>query len=519
MTLWLVTRDGAFFKRRPTASAPTWRTDLEREVCPAISAVGVRNARLSRHWLEEDGLPAAAPVVEKPPYRVPSMAEVNAVPWNGYTVASTFAGCGGSSLGYRMAGFKVLWASEFVDAAREVYAANAREWTKIDGRDIRLVQPAEILKACGGLKVGELDLLDGSPPCASFSTAGKRHQHWGQERKYSDKVQRTDDLFYEFARILEGLRPRAFVAENVSGLVKGVAKGYFLRILDRLKACGYRVEVRVLDAQWLGVPQHRPRTIFVGVRDDLVGVEPAHPSPLPYRYSVREAIPWIGKVLIGDPNHHRNPGTNFARGEVLGDDDPCMTVQASSGIIGGTDAYVDDVVLVEEPHGNNTGSRRSVDRPAPAVRNANGGGPHFMKIERVEPESDIGRFAIGREADKLSEGQKSSRYLGLVRAPLDGPSPTVTAGAEKVAGQHSRASVIHPTERRKFSIAELRRICAFPDDFVLTGTYGQQWERLGRAVPPLMMRAIAEVVRDRILREADRVRDDRKLRAKPRRRR
>ena len=113
-----------------------------------------------------------------------------------------------------------------------------------------------ILKAIG-LKAGEIDAMEGSPPCASFSTAGKREKHWGKAKKYSDTVQRTDDLFFEYVRLIDGLKPRAFVAENVSGLVKGVAKGWFLEILAKLKACGYRVECRLLDAQWLGVPQAR----------------------------------------------------------------------------------------------------------------------------------------------------------------------------------------------------------------------------------------------------------------------
>jgi len=99
-------------------------------------------------------------------------------------------------------------------------------------------------------------------------------------------------LFFEFIRLLDGLKPRVFVAENVSGLVKGVAKGVFLEILAKLKACGYRVGVKVLDAQWLGVPQARQRTIFIGVREDL-GKPPVFPKPLPYRYTMREALQWI----------------------------------------------------------------------------------------------------------------------------------------------------------------------------------------------------------------------------------
>src|SRR5689334_7614439 len=98
------------------------------------------------------------------------MAEIAALPWNGFNVASTFSGCGGSSLGYRMAGFRVRWASEFVPAARQTYRANAAPHTIIDGRDIRQVDPQEILTAID-MESGELDLLDGSPPCSSFSMA------------------------------------------------------------------------------------------------------------------------------------------------------------------------------------------------------------------------------------------------------------------------------------------------------------------------------------------------------------
>ena len=137
---------------------------------------------------------------EKPPYRVPTMTEIAAVPWNGLNVVSTFSGCGGSCLGYRMAGYRVLWANEFIPAAAETYRAN-HPTTILDTRDIRKVQPEDILKAIG-LKAGELDAMEGSPPCASFTTAGKREKHWGKAKKYSDTVQRVDDLFFEYVRLV-----------------------------------------------------------------------------------------------------------------------------------------------------------------------------------------------------------------------------------------------------------------------------------------------------------------------------
>lgn len=348
----------------------------------------------------------------KPVYQVMSMDEVRNLPWNGFNAISTFSGCGGSSLGYRMAGFRVLWASEFIDAARECYIANKAPYTIVDGRDIRNVRPEEILQAIS-MKPGELDLFDGSPPCASFSTAGKRESGWGKIKKYSDKAQRTDDLFFEFARLVRGVQPKVFVAENVSGLVKGTAKGYFLEILKELKDCGYNVKCKVLDAQWLGVPQMRQRTIFVGVRNDL-GIDPVHPEPLTYRYSVSDAIPWI-KGRVANPFGVENE-TMFT---------PC----------------------------------------------------------------------IASEYDNIKVGESSEKYFSLVKPSLSLPCPTVTQTAGTPA-----AGVVHPLDKRKFSIGEIKRICAFPDDFILTGTYAQQWERCGRAVPPVMMSHIATAIRDRILR-------------------
>ena len=105
------------------------------------------------------------------------------------------------------------------------------------------------------------------------------------------------------------------------------------------------------------------------------------------------------------------------------------------------------------------------------------------------------KYATGKEWENIAQGEKSTKYINLTKPHPDKPSPTVTSSG----GNPSAASVVHPEEKRKFSIGELRRICGFPDDFVLTGKYAQQWERLGRAVPPVMMRAVAEVVRDEIL--------------------
>jgi DNA (cytosine-5)-methyltransferase 1 len=364
------------------------------------------------------------------------MESIRAMPWNGFNAISTFSGGGGSSTGYRMAGFRVLWASEFIDAARDTYRANMSPHTTLDGRDIRQVKGSDILDAIK-MQPGELDLFDGSPPCASFSTAGKRESGWGKVKKYSDKAQRTDDLFFEFVRLIREVKPKTFVAENVSGLVKGTAKGYFLEILKALKESGYKVTCKVLDAKWLGVPQSRQRTIFVGVREDLQ-VEPSHPKPLPYCYSVRDALPWIVSAI------HDTSGS-FSVGEFA-------------------------------------------NRPSPAITV---GGQQINACHyKVEAESDISRYEM------LPPSRQKTGAFNLVDVNPAKPCGTVTVSSP---GNDLAVPIAGRTEKRKFTIAELKRICGFPDDYVLTGTYAQQWERCGRAVPPVMMMHIAAAVRDNVL--------------------
>lgn len=438
----------------------------------------------------------------KPPYRLPTMAEVMAAPDRGLRVASTFTGAGGSCLGFRWAGYRTVWASEFVPAAAETYRANF-PGVPVDSRDVREVTPEQILEAIG-MKAGELDVLEGSPPCASFSTAGKRSKHWGEVRTYSDVAQRTDDLFGEYARILRGLQPRAFVAENVSGLVKGVAKGHFKEILAELKSCGYRVAAKLLDAQWLGVPQQRQRLIFIGLRQDL-GLDPAtaFPRPLPYRYSVRDALPWVSSVANEGHGWFEGGGIDVAR--------PAPTVGASCGGAAYNAHEVDreEIVGVGGIPKYGVSGMRSPDRPAGTIgaspSTGNGRSPSgTVEVRRIGHTEHVGEdvaptirgYAIGREWDGLRPGEGSDKFLNLVRPHMDRPCPTVTAsgGSGPAGAPGGVASVTHPTEKRKFTINELRRICGFPPDFALTGSYAQQWERLGRAVPPPMARAVAEAL-------------------------
>ena len=407
----------------------------------------------------------------KPAYRIPTMEEIRAIEPNGLSIVSTFSGCGGSCLGFRMAGYGVLWANEFIPAAQETYRANASPTTILSPDDIRTVSGADILNAVGK-DVGEIDVLEGSPPCASFSTAGKREKGWGKEKAYSDTVQRADDLFFEYTRLLGDLKPKAFVAENVSGLVKGTAKGYFKMILRAMREQGYIVEAKLLDAQWLGVPQARQRIIFVGIREDL-GLVPSHPKPLPYRYSIRDALPEI--VIPETAMRYGNVAPFTAKGKPIAIDGPIPTVMGLNEMHAGHQFIATDSLSL--------GAERRDGA--------------FYDVETGQRIGMDG-YAVGDHWEALAPGESDEQYFNLVKPHPDSPISTVT---QRGGGHPSVASVTHPIEKRKLTIAELRRLCSFPDDFILTGTYAQRWERLGRSVPPLMAYNVAKAVA-RTLQEA-----------------
>lgn len=199
------------------------------------------------------------------------------------TVISTFAGCGGSSLGYSFAGFKELLAVEWDNNAVETFKLNFPEVPIFHG-DIKDLSVDKLLDLTE-LKAGELDVFDGSPPCQGFSTAGKREM--SDSRNY---------LFQEYARLLKGLQPKVFVMENVSGMIKGKMKLIFAEILRELKSCGYKVKAVLMNAMYFNVPQSRQRMIFIGVREDLE-VEPSFPKAKSKPFSVKDAFHGLSEIV------------------------------------------------------------------------------------------------------------------------------------------------------------------------------------------------------------------------------
>jgi DNA (cytosine-5)-methyltransferase 1 len=305
------------------------------------------------------------------------------------TSVSLFAGCGGSLLGTRMAGFDERLAVEWDRHAVAVMRANFPDLPIYFG-DICGLASDVALKLAGVLP-GELDLLDGSPPCQGFSTAGRRILN--DERNV---------LFREFVRLLRAFRPRAFIMENVPGLVRGKMLAVFTEALHELKASGYAVSARILGAKWYEVPQSRERLIFVGFREDT-GRVPSHPQPFGDAITLREALQGV----------------------------------------------------FEDPSGPET--------PTPTPL-------------------QINRWNV------TARGEAHYERFGLMRLDWHQPAPTLLK--EPGSGGH-----FHPDEPRFLTVPELKRISSFPPEFVLPGTWIQAVNRMGNAVPPLMMFHIARHVR------------------------
>lgn len=350
------------------------------------------------------------------------------------------------------------------------------------GDDIRGLHPQALLEHLG-LEKGELDLYEGSPPCKVFSTAGLREAAWGQILHYSDeRSQRADDLFYEYLRVLAGLMPRAFIAENVAGIGMGSAETQVMEPLIRsFEALGYVVEAQVLNARDYGVAQSRPRMIFQGIRTDQFDKVTGRPSvPIwPAKFSVA----YTCQDVLDLATRYNDPvglatswlGNKVELVQALGNTWPAevdalfpKTIEARK--------------LNRDLEGTIAGSTKV---PLPDTRE---------------------RYETGVIWNQLEHGGSPlNKTFQLVRCHPDLPIPTITATS---AGNVPAAGPCHPHEPRKFTIPELRAAFSFPQDYVFTGNLEQQGERMGRCVPPHMMKRIADTVAEILLRSETRSIDD-----------
>jgi DNA (cytosine-5)-methyltransferase 1 len=181
------------------------------------------------------------------------------------TVFSTFACGGGSSMGYKRAGFRVVGANDIDPEMAWHYKHN------LNPPLYYLCPIRDLLTADLPPELFRLDILDGSPPCSTFSMAGSREKSWGKDKHFREgqAKQVLSDLFFDYLDLVDRLKPRVAIAENVKGMLLGNAKGYTKLVMARFKEIGYRPQLFLVNGADCGVPQRRERVFFCAIRDDI----------------------------------------------------------------------------------------------------------------------------------------------------------------------------------------------------------------------------------------------------------
>tara|TARA_R110000868_G_scaffold137127_2_gene350578 strand:+ start:295 stop:1359 length:1065 start_codon:yes stop_codon:yes gene_type:complete len=181
-------------------------------------------------------------------------------------VFSCFACGGGSTMGYKLAGFDVVGHNDIDPKMIEVYKENHKPKYSFLESITTFAKRKDLPK-----ELYELDILDGSPPCSSFSMAGNREKDWGKEKVFREgqAEQVLDTLFFDFIDLAKELQPKVVIAENVKGLLLGEAKKYVIKIYEAFDKAGYTCQHFLLNASKMGVPQRRERVFFIALRKDL----------------------------------------------------------------------------------------------------------------------------------------------------------------------------------------------------------------------------------------------------------
>lgn len=210
------------------------------------------------------------------------------------TVFSCFACGGGSTMGYKLAGFDVIGCCEIDPRMNDIYVANHNPKINLlmDIRDVVAKAKLHDLPK----ELYQLDILDGSPPCSSFSIAGEREKGWGKEKKFREgqTKQVLDTLFFDFIELAKYLQPKVVVAENVKGLMVGEAKKYASKIYDEFEKAGYYCQHFLLDASKMGCPQKRERVFFLSLRKNLA-------DKFLINRGLFEVCPYIDMTFNGEP--------------------------------------------------------------------------------------------------------------------------------------------------------------------------------------------------------------------------
>lgn len=347
-----------------------------------------------------------------------------------YKVLDLFCGAGGLSLGFKLAGYKIVGGIDFQRDAIQTHEANFKGSKSICG-DICEIND-EMVKTLFGNRV---DIIIGGPPCQGFSAANK-------QQKLEDDPR--NKLFFEFIRFVRILKPKAIVIENVRQILtknNGFAKN---KILEILKELDYNVDVRVLNASEFGVPQSRNRAVFIGIKKEFGEVNYDRIKKINKLISVEEAIGELYSLENNDNN-----------------------------------------ILTEKPKTTFQKYLRAKDN---VVLNHDIKYPNKEVQERMKYVPQGGNWRDVPE--KLWKVKRTNRHSSAYKR-LDASKPSITIDT-------GHMNYFHPIYNRVPTVRESARLQSFPDDFIFIGTTTSQLRQVGNAVPPLLAKAVADLIKENL---------------------
>jgi DNA (cytosine-5)-methyltransferase 1 len=352
-----------------------------------------------------------------------------------------FCGAGGLSEGFRQAGFTVLAGNDFDETAGETYSTTHLD-AKFIGGPIQDVSAKQLLQA-SGLSKGELDCLVGGPPCQGFSVYNhKRGMHDSRSH-----------LFREYLRLVEGIRPKWIVMENVTGIMSAGGGQAVREIREGLSALGYEVDFRILKAEEYGIPQERRRIFFLANR---VGAPVAWPAPT---HGVSRSPLVTIKDAISDLPALKN-------GEAL----PMVPYKRKAAS--------------EFQRAMRERSALIHNHSAPRLSDIN-----IQRMSHIPPGGSWRDIPVKLLPDGMKRARRCDHTKRYGRMAWDGLACTILTKCDVHWGAY-----IHPEQDRAISVREAARLQSFPDWFQFEGSMTDQYVQVGNAVPPLLGKAIAETV-------------------------
>lgn len=346
-----------------------------------------------------------------------------------YKIVDLFAGVGGLSYGFsKLDEFEIIMANEIETDISKAYSLNHPS-VKMINCDINELTEDIIKNAIGD---NVIDVVVGGPPCQSYSTLGKR--------RMDDRA----NLFMQYKRVLSIIKPRAFVYENVTGILSMDKGNLFRTVQKEFKELGYQLKYKVLNAVDYGVPQQRERVILVGFlnENNYEYPAPTHGEGLKPYVALKDAIGDLPVLVSGQTNN----------------------VYAS-------DLHNDFLDFVRKG-----GTTELTEHTAPK------NGEHLIKIMQA--------LKDGQSKDDLPEEIRPKSGYGNTYAKLWWEKPSTTITRNFACPSSSRC--IHPRDSRALSIREGARLQSFPDDYRFYGANGTKRLEIGNAVPPLLSVAIAK---------------------------